>query len=65
MSKKQQDILISFESGHYKAFKGVWRGDSVWSHFVKEDGTNLHFNKDKIEYMQSKDVPEKAPESAA
>lgn len=51
---KLQQILICFESGHYKSFKGVWKGDSVWSHFIKEDGTSLHFNKEKIEYMEVK-----------
>lgn len=51
-----KQVLISFQSGHYKSFKGTWKGDSVWSHFILEDGTSLHFNKDKIEYMQVKDI---------
>lgn len=48
--------LVSFESGHYKAFTGTWKGDSVWAHFVCEDGRVIHVNKDKVEYIQTKEV---------
>lgn len=51
-----QEILISFKSGHYKSFKGTWKGDSVWGHFEKEDGTQIHVNKDEVEYIQSKSL---------
>jgi len=50
---KSNETLISFESGHYKKVKGVWKGDSVWSHFHKESGGMIHVNKDKIEYMET------------
>lgn len=45
--------VIAFESGHYKPVIGKWRGDSVWSHFVKEDGGQVHINKDKVEYIET------------
>jgi hypothetical protein len=50
------DILISFKSGHYKAFKGTWKGDSVWGHFVKQSGQTVHINKDEVEYIESTPV---------
>ena len=50
---KLGDRLISFESGHYKRFRGMWKGDSVWARFVKEDGGELHVNKEKVEYMET------------
>lgn len=56
MSK--QDTLVSFESGHYKSFKGEWLGDSVWGHHKREDGSTIHINKDKVEYIQTKPVME-------
>lgn len=56
ISKEQEDFLISFESGHYKSFKGIWKGDSIWTHFEKEDGTHIHINKNKVEYMQGKPI---------
>lgn len=50
----KQDALISFESGHYKSLKNAeWKGDSVWCHFKKKDGGMVHFNKDKIEYIET------------
>ena len=45
--------LVSFESGHYKSITGKWKGDSVWTHFVKEDGGLVHINKDKVEYIET------------
>ena len=45
-------ILVSFESGHYKKVTGTWKGDSVWTHFIKEDGKQVHINKDKVEYFE-------------
>jgi hypothetical protein len=45
--------LISFESGHYKSIKGRWKGDSVWGHFIKEDGGQIHVNKEKVEYIET------------
>ena len=45
--------LIAFESGHYKKFKGEWKGDSVWAHFQKENGGIVHVNKDKVEYVET------------
>lgn len=35
---KTGEILISFESGHYKKIKGEWKGDSVWGHYTKSQG---------------------------
>ena len=52
--KPAQETLISFESGHYKAFKGEWQGDSVWAHFKTADGRVIHVNKDKVEYIQTR-----------
>lgn len=54
----KQRVLISFKSGHYKEFVGEWKGDSVWGHYVKEDGSNIHINKDEIEYIQTWPVKE-------
>ena len=48
-----QTTLISFESGHYKKVIGQWKGDSVWMHFNKSNGGQLHVNKDKVEYCES------------
>lgn len=48
-----KETLVSFESGHYKKVKGHWKGDSVWTHFQKEGGGQVHVNKDKIEYMET------------
>lgn len=48
-----RETLISFESGHYKKVTGKWLGDSVWMHFQKEKGGQLHVNKDKVEYCES------------
>ena len=55
---EEVEILISFISGHYKSFKGVWKGDSVWSHFITSDGRMIHINKDEVEYIQSKKIKE-------
>jgi len=52
-SGKEGETLISFESGHYKVVKGKWKGDSVWSHFIKSDGGMVHINKDKVEYIET------------
>ena len=52
---KPNETLISFESGHYKKIKGTWKGDSVWSHFIKENGGMVHINKDKVEYIETFD----------
>ena len=46
------ETLISFESGHYKKIVGCWKGDSVWVHFQAEDGSMVHVNKEKVEYIQ-------------
>lgn len=54
---KEREILISFESGHYKKVTGEWAGDSVWTHFKKDSGGMLHINKDKIEYMETFGAP--------
>ena len=32
---QKNEILISFESGHYKKVRGEWKGDSVWAGFVR------------------------------
>jgi hypothetical protein len=56
MDQKREEHLVSFESGHYKAFVGSWKGDSVWAHFTCEDGRVIHVNKDKVEYIQTKEV---------
>ncbi len=50
---KSRETLISFESGHYKKVKGTWKGDSVWTHFIKDGGGMVHINKDKVEYMET------------
>lgn len=47
------EILIGFESGHYKAVHGEWQGDSVWCHIKKKNGGMVHINKDKVEYMET------------
>ena len=51
--------LISFDSGHYKSVTGRWKGDSVWCHFIKKDGGQVHVNKDKVEYIETFPVDEK------
>lgn len=50
---KVDETLISFESGHYKKVRGTWKGDSVWTHFIKPNGGMVHVNKDKVEYMET------------
>jgi hypothetical protein len=50
---KPEEILVSFESGHYKTIKGTWKGDSVWAHFIKANGGIVHINKDKVEYIET------------
>ena len=50
---KAGETLISFESGHYKKVTGIWKGDSVWTYFMKDSGGMVHINKDKVEYMES------------
>lgn len=54
------EILIAFESGHYKKVFGEWGGDSVWMHFIKDDGGMVHVNKDKVEYIETFDGDEEA-----
>jgi hypothetical protein len=49
----KQKALISFESGHYKTVVGEWKGDSVWTHFIKEKGGMVHVNKEKVEYIET------------
>ena len=51
-TKQEQTTLISFESGHYKKVTGHWKGDSVWTHWVKSNGKGIHINKDKVEYYE-------------
>lgn len=48
-----QKVLVSFESGHYKSFIGDWKGDAVWGHHTLPNGSEIHINKDKIEYIQT------------
>jgi hypothetical protein len=50
---KPGEVLVSFESGHYKKIRGTWKGDSVWCHFYKDSGGMVHINKDKVEYLES------------
>jgi hypothetical protein len=57
-----KDILITFESGHYKSFRGAWLKDSVWGHFRKEDGTEVHVNKEKVEYIEVREIKVPADE---
>jgi hypothetical protein len=52
IKKDTTKTLISFESGHYKTVKGHWGGDSVWTHFIKENGKRVHINKEKVEYLE-------------
>jgi len=47
------EILVSFESGHYKKIHGTWKGDSVWGHFNKASGGQVHINRDKVEYIET------------
>ena len=49
---REQTMLISFESGHYKTVTGSWKGDSVWTHWIKTNGKGIHINKDKVEYYE-------------
>ena len=49
---KQQTVLVSFESGHYKKVTGRWKGDSLWTHWIKENGKMIHINKNKVEYYE-------------
>lgn len=49
---EEKKVLISFESGHYKTVTGKWKGDSVWTRFVKPGGKLVHINKDKVEYYE-------------
>ena len=49
---REQKMLISFESGHYKTVTGEWKGDSIWTHWIKSNGKTLHINKDKVEYYE-------------
>lgn len=56
---KPNETLISFESGHYKKVKGKWLGDSVWTHFAKDSGGQVHINKDKVEYYETFGEPAK------
>ena len=51
-TKKEQTMLISFESGHYKKVVGQWKGDSIWTHWIKSNGKSIHINKDKVEYYE-------------
>ena len=50
---KPNEILVSFESGHYKSIRGKWLGDSVWTHFAKDSGGTVHVNKDLVEYYET------------
>lgn len=47
-----QTVLVSFESGHYKKVTGSWKGDSIWTHWIKFNGKSIHINKDKVEYYE-------------
>ena len=51
-TEKPQTVLVSFESGHYKKVTGKWKGDSVWTHWIKPNGKGVHINKDKVEYYE-------------
>lgn len=48
-----RETLVSFKSGHYKKVRGTWKGDSVWTHFKKDSGGEVHINKDEVEYMET------------
>lgn len=50
---EKNEILVSFESGHYKKVTGYWKGDSVWCHIRKKHGGEVHINKDKVEYIET------------
>lgn len=49
---QHQTVLVSFESGHYKKVTGKWKGDSMWTHWIKPNGKTVHINKDKVEYYE-------------
>lgn len=46
------EILVSFESGHYKKIVGHWKGDSIWGHYYKENGKMVQINLSKVEYLE-------------
>ncbi len=50
---KNGETLICFRSGHYKKVRGRWKGDSIWIHFEKENGGEVHVNKEEVEYMET------------
>lgn len=50
--KEIQTSLVSFKSGHYKKVTGYWKGDSVWTHFTKQNGKMVHINKNEVEYIE-------------
>lgn len=50
--KEKQTVLVCFESGHYKKVTGKWKGDSLWTHWIKENGKMIHINKNKVEYYE-------------
>lgn len=49
---KPQTVLVSFESDHYKKVTGKWKGDSIWTHWIKPDGKIVCINKSKVEYYE-------------
>jgi hypothetical protein len=49
---QHQTFLVCFESGHYKKLHGKWKGDTIWTHWIKPDGKTIHINKDKVEYYE-------------
>ena len=52
ITTRSNDITICFESGHIKSFVGEMVADSIWIHFDMQNGTRIHINKDKIEYIE-------------
>ena len=53
---KQNEIMVSFKSGHYKTVEGRWHGDSVWCHIKKDEGGMVHINKEEVEYIETFEV---------
>jgi hypothetical protein len=50
---KSDEILVAFKSGHYKKITGTWKGDSVWGHYKKASGGEVHINRVQVEYIET------------
>lgn len=48
----EKTFLVLFRSGHYKKITGRWKGDSVWGHYIKPNGMEIHINRAEVEYIE-------------